>query len=278
MTRRYRLDVAYDGTDFAGWAAQPGLRTVQGELERWTATVLRLPVPAAITCAGRTDAGVHARGQVCHIDLPSLVDSGRGGPVETGGLLLRRLTRVLPPDVVVRRVTAAPSGFDARFSAIWRRYVYRLWDDASTVDPLLRTQVARVRQSLDVDALRAAGTCLLGLHDFAAFCRAREGATTIRMLRTLDAVRTGDGTVEITVIADAFCHSMVRSLVGAMTRVAAGARSAGWLGELLSRDARSSDIPVMPAHGLTLEEVGYPPDEDLADRQRTARSVRTMPA
>ncbi len=265
---RFRLDIAYDGTAFHGWAAQTGLRTVQGELELWLQRILRLSEPAILTVAGRTDAGVHARGQVAHVDLADEL-----GGAELAGTLLRRLRRALPDDVVVRDVALAPEGFDARFSAIWRRYVYRLTD--GDADPLLRGHVAKVRGDVDVDVLNTAATALLGLHDFAAFCKAREGATTIRTLQVLRARRAAAG-VEITVQADAFCHSMVRSLVGALTEVATGRRDAAWLAALLDSDARAGDVPVMPAAGLVLEEVGYPPEDQLAARAEEARARREL--
>ncbi len=265
---RYRLDIAYDGTGFHGWAAQTGLRTVQGELEAWLGRILRLDEPPALTVAGRTDAGVHARGQVAHVDLPDEL-----GGVELAGSLLRRLRRALPDDVVVKDVTVAPDGFDARFSAIWRRYAYRLAD--GDADPLLRGHVVRVRGPVDVEALNGAASALLGLHDFAAFCKARDGATTIRTLQVLHARR--DRGVEITVKADAFCHSMVRSLVGALTEVATGRRDAAWLAGLVDLGARAGEVPVMPAAGLVLEEVGYPPDDQLAARALEARARRELP-
>ncbi len=265
---RLRLDLGYDGSGFHGWAAQTGLRTVQGELELWIQRVLRLDERPELVVAGRTDAGVHARGQVAHVDLD--------GPDEAvAALLLRRLRRALPQDVQVFGVRVAEPGFDARFSAIWRRYVYRLTD--AVPDPILRNQVAAVRAPLDVDAIDTAGAALLGLHDFAAFCRAREGATTVRELQHLHAARTPAGHIEITVRADAFCHSMVRSLVGALVEVGSGRRDGAWLAGLLDARQRSGDIPVMPAHGLVLEEVGYPPSDRLAARAVEARSRRELP-
>ncbi|MFT4108155.1 tRNA pseudouridine(38-40) synthase TruA [Propionicimonas sp.] len=263
---RYRLDIAYDGSGFHGWAAQTGLRTVQGELETWLARVLRLAEPPVLVCAGRTDAGVHARGQVAHVDL-DLPD-----PDQVAATLTRRLRRALPEDVVVRRVTVAPDGFDARFAAIWRRYAYRLAD--GPLDPLQRHTTTAVRAAVEVAALNAAGETLIGLHDFAAFCRAREGATTIRQLQQLRAARLDDGRIEVGVRADAFCHSMVRSLVGALVEVGTGRRDAGWLAGLLGAGSRSAEVPVMPAHGLVLEEVGYPPDDRLAARAVEARARR----
>lgn len=272
---RYRLDVAYDGSAFSGWAAQPGLRTVEGELSDWIGRVLRLEEPPALTCAGRTDAGVHARGQVVHVDLAGQTTGGRSGPEETGALLARRLPRALPGDLVVHRVVAAPAGFDARFSAIWRRYVYRLWDSPYDADPLRRNHVVVAGETLDVAELSAAGSDLIGLHDFAAFCKRREGATTIRTLQELRAVRGADGTIEVTVRADAFCHSMVRSLLGALVSVASGRRDRDWLRGLLTLGERAGEIAVMPASGLTLEEVGYPPDTELAARAAEARATRS---
>ncbi|MGC3955822.1 MAG: tRNA pseudouridine(38-40) synthase TruA [Propionicimonas sp.] len=279
---RLRLDLGYDGTGFHGWAAQPGLRTVQGELETWIQRVLRLAEPPELVVAGRTDAGVHARGQVAHLDLSdqaaaTALTSQRhpSGTDDIAALLLRRLRRALPEDVGVRDVRLAEPGFDARFSAIWRRYVYRLTD--AVPDPILRHQIAAVRGRLEVAAINDAGAALLGLHDFAAFCKAREGATTIRELQQLRAELVPAGHLEITVRADAFCHSMVRSLVGALVEVGTGRRDAGWLAGLLDAGQRSGDIPVMPAHGLVLEEVGYPPAELLAARAGEARARRELP-
>ena len=258
---RARLDISYDGTDFSGWAVQPDRRTVQGVLEEALRTVLRLPdVP--LTVAGRTDAGVHASGQVAHCDLPALPDD-----------LVHRLAGVLPADVRVRAVRSVPAEFDARFAALWRRYAYRISDAASGVDPLRRTQVLGWPRALDVEAMSAAANDLLGLHDFAAFCKRREGATTTRTLQQLTLIRDGDE-ITCTVVADAFCHSMVRSLVGALLAVGEGRRAVEWPASLLARDRRADDVPVAPAHGLTLLEVGYPPDDQLAARAELTRARR----
>lgn len=273
-TERWRLDIAYDGSGFSGWARQPGLRTVQGELESWVGRVLRLPDAPQLVCAGRTDTGVHARGQVAHVDLPS------GSVLDDGGLLLRRLARVLPDDVVVRAVRPAPPGFDARFGAVWRRYVYRLVEAGTPLDPLHRSHVAAVRAELDLVAVSGAAPVLLGLRDFGAFCRRREGATTVRTLLELSARRVPSGplagVVELTVRADAFCHSMVRSLVGALVSVGSGQRDRSWLATLTAGAVRAPEVQVMPARGLTLEEVGYPPDDQLARRSQEARTVRQV--
>lgn len=270
-TSRWRLDISYQGKDFAGWARQPGLRTVQGVLEEWITRILRAEEPVSLVCAGRTDAGVHARGQVAHLDVNRLAD-GVDGP----NSLHRRLSRVLPDDLVVRRVSVAPPGFDARFAATWRRYVFRL-DDSQAPDPLLAGHVLAVPWRLDVEAMNTAAQNLLGLRDFRAFCKWREGASTIRTLLELDAVRRSPdpGLIECTVRADAFCHSMVRSLMGALCDVGRGHRPAEWVAELLQSGSRASSVPVLPAHGLCLEEVGYPEPEGLAERVSQARATRS---
>jgi tRNA pseudouridine38-40 synthase len=278
---RLRLDVAYDGTDFAGWAVQRGQRTVQGELEKALATVLRLAEAPASTCAGRTDAGVHARGQVCHVDVPRTAYSavpGRNSTHPPAVSLLRRLAGALPEDVRVRAVREAPPGFDARFSAVWRRYAYRVCDDLAAADPLRRREVLFHARPLDVASMNAASQRLLGEHDFAAFCRRREGATTVRRLLELWWERDARGLVVARVVADAFCHSMVRSLVGALLAVGVGQRSVEWPAAVLAGRVRDSAVNVVPPRVLTLEEVGYPPDDDLASRAQAARRRRTATA
>ncbi|MGP3958442.1 tRNA pseudouridine(38-40) synthase TruA [Nonomuraea sp. 3N208] len=279
---RLRLDLAYDGTDFSGWARQPGRRTVQGEIEQALGRILRLGEPAMLTVAGRTDAGVHARGQVAHVDVPdgSLAElDGNRGPLsvdERLSALVRRLGGVMPPDVRIYRVSVAPEGFDARFSATFRRYAYRVSDAVGGVDPLRRHEVVWHNRPLDLDALNAAAARLIGEHDFAAFCKKREGATTIRELQRLEWVREPDGVLVATVVADAFCHSMVRALVGSLLAVGDGRRPAEWPGEVLTRAVRDSGVHVAPAHGLCLEEVGYPPEPELAARAEATRRVRML--
>jgi tRNA pseudouridine38-40 synthase len=271
MTVRWRLDVAYDGTDFDGWSRQPGRRTVQDTLESAIATILRLP-SARLTVAGRTDAGVHARGQVCHVDLPvELSMMGGGEPLES--LLMRRLGRLLPPDLRVTGIRRAVDGFDARFSASWRRYVYRICDDPTRVDPVRRREVLWWPRVLDVAAMAAASAGLLGIHDFAAFCKQRAGATTIRSLLAVT-WRREEGLVVGTVTADAFCHRMVRSLVGALVVVGEGRRSASWPAELLATGGHDPLVVPARSRGLTLEQVGYPPDGELAARADETRAVR----
>jgi len=260
---RFRLDLAYDGQAFHGWAAQPKLRTVQGEIETAIATVLRLDKPAPLTCAGRTDTGVHARGQVAHVDLDNV----------SAGTLARRLRAILPTDISLLHASEAPPGFDARFSALERRYVYRL-TDADAVDPLTRGHVLARSRALDIAGMNTAASHLVGEHDFAAFCRKRAGATTIRTLRELSAIRSADGLIETTVRADAFCHSMVRALMGALVAGGEGRQDPAWAGAVLTAGVRDPKVKVMPAHGLVLEEVVYPPDDQLASRADESRRMR----
>jgi len=274
-----RLDLGYDGTDFSGWAVQPGRRTVAGALLGGLATVLRTTEDdLALVVAGRTDAGVHATGQVCHLDVPRaawLALPGRSSlPPHTS--LLRRLRGVLPGDVRVHGAAPAPEGFDARFAAVHRRYAYRLCDDPAGVPPLRRRDVVAWPRPLDAAAMTEAAAGLVGLHDFAPFCRRRMGATTIRTLLEYGWSRDADGFVVARVVADAFCHSMVRALVGAVAAVGDGRRSAAWLREVLAGGVRDPGVTVAPAHGLVLEHVAYPPDADLALRAAQARAVRTL--
>jgi len=261
-----RLDLSYDGTGFAGWARQPGQRTVQATVEEALGTILRIPVP--LTVAGRTDAGVHATGQVAHADLPAATWEA----FELS--LLRRLAGVLPRDVRVRAVAAAPEGFDARFSALQRRYVYRVADTDWGVEPTRRHIIVHWPRPLDEHAMQAAAQALLGEHDFAAFCRRREGATTVRTLRRLDWERDADRVLTATVEADAFCHSMVRSLVGALLDVGTGTHGTGWPAQVLAARVREPRVNVAPAHGLALVAVSYPEAAALAERARHTRRRR----
>jgi tRNA pseudouridine38-40 synthase len=286
MTTRIRLDLAYDGTAFNGWARQPGQRTVQGELESALATILRRDPPApAITVAGRTDAGVHASGQVAHVDLEDAQAARLTAPHRSGHAIPdlataveRRINGVLGPasDVVVTAATIAPDGFDARFSPLWRRYEYRISDGLRSRDPLQRHRTAWLPGALDLDAMSAGSESLLGLHDFASYCKPREGATTIRTLQEFDWRREADGVLVAHLRADAFCHSMVRALVGACVAVGEGRLKPTDLALLRDALERTSAFKVMPARGLTLVEIGYPPDPDLATRADQTRARRTL--
>ena len=273
---RLRLDVAYDGTDFAGWATQTNQRTVAGAIDDALSTVFRTPV--ITRAAGRTDTGVHATGQVAHVDVPaeSIPLAYPRTPRDEPEFqpLVRRLSRLLPEDVRVLDVVRAPAGFDARFSALRRHYEYRLTTAPFGVLPREARFVTPWPRPLDVDAMRVASRELQGLNDFAAFCRAREGATTIRNLQRLDWMRDGDSIVGY-VAADAFCWSMVRSLVGALLAVGEGRREPRWCAELLTSTRRSSDFATAPARGLTLVGVDYPADAELEARILVTRDRRT---
>ena len=266
---RLRLDLSYDGSGFSGWAAQPGRRTVEETLAAALGRVLRLPGPPKLTVAGRTDAGVHARGQVVHTDVPAAAWAG------TASRAVARLAGVLPGDVRVRAAGQVPAEFDARFSALWRRYCYRVCDAPAAADPLRRHETLWYFRPLDVAAMNEAALGCLGEHDFAAFCRRREGATTIRSLRSLGWRRDDDGIAVATVVADAFCHNMVRALVGALIAVGEGRRPPGWPAEVLAALVRDPAVRVMAAHGLCLEEVGYPEASALAARAAGTRRLRT---
>ncbi len=269
---RLRLDLAYDGSGFSGWATQPGRRTVQAVTEEALSRVLRLPAAPRLTVAGRTDAGVHARGQVAHADVPA------GAWHAAAGRAVRALAGVLPPDVRLRGLAPAPDGFDARFSALWRRYTYRVSDDPAVADPLRRNETLWYPRRLRLDPMNAAAAVLVGEHDFAAFCRRRERATTVRRLLRLDWARDDDGVAMATVVADAFCHNMVRALVGALLAVGEGRQPPGWPRDVLAAAVRDHAVHVAPAHGLCLAEVRYPPPEELAARARATRRVRPVPS
>lgn len=272
---RIRIDLAYDGTSFHGWAAQPRLRTVQGELQAALATALRVP-DVRVVVAGRTDTGVHARGQVAHLDVEEAVLAASAGRSEEPPLeaLVRRLNGILPGDLRIHRASAAPAEFDARFSALWRRYAYRVADRPEYADPLRRHHVLVRTRPLDLDAMNEAATALVGLHDYASFCKPREGATTIRTVERLVWERDETGVAVATVVADAFCHSMVRALVGCLMVIGEGRRPTGWAAETLAAATRSPTVPVAPAAGLTLEEVAYPPDAELGARLLVTRARR----
>jgi tRNA pseudouridine38-40 synthase len=286
---RIRLDIAYDGGNFNGWTKQPGLRTVQGELEAALAIIFgRRGTPPTLTVAGRTDAGVHATGQVAHLDISleqlNWLTRPRGKRVlAPGGVrfdgptaLGRRLNGIagLDTDVYVSRAVVAPEGFDARFSAIWRRYEYRVSDSRGPRNPLERNHTLWYPAALDLERMNLAAESLVGLHDWAAYCKPRDGATTIRALQEFRWRRDADGVLIAEVKADAFCHSMVRSLVGATIAVGEHKLEVNRLAELRDELDRTSEFNVVPAKGLTLVEVGYPPDHQLDARAQVTRARR----
>jgi len=268
---RLRLDLGYDGTDFSGWAAQPGRRTVAGELAASLTRVLGSDGTASLTVAGRTDAGVHATGQVCHVDVAA------ERWVAYGDSLLRRLAGLLPADLRVYRVAEIPAGFDARFSAVYRRYAYRVADTPWGSPPLRHRDTVAWPRAVDLDALNDASAPLMGEHDFAAYCRRKDHATTIRAITDLRWYRDAEGILIGTVQADAFCQAMVRSLVGALLPVGDGRRPVSWPASLLTRRERANEVVVAPAHGLTLVEVGYPDDPaEYGQRAELTRRRRKL--
>ncbi|MCB0919477.1 MAG: tRNA pseudouridine(38-40) synthase TruA [Actinobacteria bacterium] len=265
------MDVAYDGTEFSGWARQPGVPTVQGVLEDALGRVLGhrgAEHSVEVTCAGRTDAGVHARGQVVHFDSSVAV------PFRP----LQYLNHLLPDSVRARSCVEVPQEFDARFSALSRCYQYRIADSVEAQDPLRSAFVLTRLRALDIDAMNRAARPLIGEHDFAAFCRRREGATTIREVLELDWRRTEDGLAVMTVVSDAFCHNMVRAITGALVAVGEGRLPQEYPGATLASGTRSSYAAVMPAKGLCLERVDYPAGVvELVRQAQRARRMRELP-
>ena len=260
--RRLRIDIAYDGTAFFGWATQPDRRTIQAHVEHAISQVTRGEVQSIV--AGRTDAGVHATGQVIHVDLPdSVFNDGL-----SYGDLRYRLNRILDEDVRVMEISDAPEGFHARFSALRRIYTYKILDANEVIPPLSRYDVAPWYRPLDAELMNKASTLVLGHHDFAAFCKFKEGGTTLRTLQKYQWHRDETGLLVAEVVADAFCYSMVRNLVGAVVCVADGRKEPSWMAELLANKERVSDSLVFPARGLSLTRVDYPSDQELIDRAK----------
>ena len=253
--RRLRLDLSYDGTNFSGWAVQPDRRTVQQVIEDAISTVAQAKAETIV--AGRTDAGVHATGQVIHVDLPESLELSD---------LAYKLNRILDEDIRINQISIAPPAFHARFSALRRYYEYRILDENKVIPPLARLSTESWYRPLDLDVMNQASTLLLGTHNYAAFCKFREGATTIRTLETFSWRRDLDGYLIGDVVADAFCYSMVRNLVGAIVCVADGRKDLSWITTLLEDKERVSDSLVFPARGLSLYKVDYPTDAELLER------------
>ncbi len=254
---RLRIDLAYDGSNFSGWAIQPDRRTVQAQVEEAIEKIARVRIESIV--AGRTDAGVHATGQVIHVDIPDSI------AIED---LAYKLNRILDEDIRINRIEVAPPAFHARFSALRRYYQYRILDENKVIQPLARLNTAGWYRPLDLDLMNQASKLLLGTNDFAAFCKYREGATTIRTLEKYEWVRDSEGYLVADVVADAFCYSMVRNLVGAVVCVADGRFEPSWIKTLLENKERVSDSLVFPARGLTLYKVDYPDAAELLERAK----------
>jgi len=266
--RRLRIDIAYDGTNFFGWGAQPDRRTLQDLVEEAISRISRTDTESIV--AGRTDAGVHATGQVIHVDVPDVMFAGELNYID----FRYKLNRILDEDVRIMNITDAPAGFHARFSALRRHYVYKILDNNDVITPLSRFDVASWYRPLDVARMNEASKLVLGHHDFAAFCKFRQGSTTIRTLEKYEWHRGADGLLVADVVADAFCYSMVRNLVGAVVCVADGRKDSSWMSELLANKERVSDSLVFPARGLTLVQVDYPSDDQLLERAKITVSKR----
>lgn len=266
------MGLEYDGREFAGWAKQFHARTVQGELERMLGHLTFGPVE--VTCAGRTDAGVHARGQVAHLDVtPERYERMMTGrePVTAA-----RINRALTDEIRVTSLEIAPQGFDARFSALWREYTYRVCDNPLGPTPLARQTTLPYYRRLDVDRMNEAALQLLGERDFTPFCKPREFATNIRELQALHWARSADGDAVMTIRADAFCHSMVRHIVGALLPVGDSRKDISWPGEILASGRKDPGVAAMPPYPLTLERVGYPNDDEMWERQQITRNRRSI--
>ena len=260
--RRLRIDIAYDGTAFFGWATQPDRRTIQDHVEEAIARISRGDVESVV--AGRTDAGVHATGQVIHVDLADAVFADGLSYVD----LRYKLNRILDEDVRIMEISDAPEGFHARFSALRRIYTYKILDNNDVIPPLSRYDVAPWYRPLDAELMNKASALVLGHHDFAAFCKFKEGGTTIRTLEKYQWHRDETGLLVAEVVADAFCYSMVRNLVGAVVCVADGRKDPSWMAELLANKERVSDSLVFPARGLSLSRVEYPTNDQLIERAK----------
>ena len=265
--RRFRIDLAYDGTDFSGWAIQPGLRTVEGDLVN-ALEVIFGKLENGLRVAGRTDAGVHAIAQVLHVDLTPV----QARRIKSG--LPKRLNAMLPRDVRIHKVELAAEGFHARFSATSREYRYRI-NQSAIENPLIGRYQLWHKYPLDASKMHDAGQHLLGLHDFASFCKRRAGSTTIREMKKLH-VSEAKGEIVIDLEADAFCHNQVRSIVGALVAIGENTLSLKQLLAILDQKKRVGKFKVVGAEGLTLMKVNYPKDHLLAKQAEKTRNMRGL--
>ncbi len=270
---RFRMDFAYDGTDFTGFVKQPKHRTVQGDLLAAMSIILgETTNDFGMRVAGRTDAGVHASNQVVHVDFSTEQLKRLGRSTN----MVAKLNKMLPESIRVHRFEPAAPGFDARFSAIYRRYRYQISDDFAPKDPQQMRYVLNLTYALDPDAMNEAAQQLIGLGDFASFCKSREGATTIRDLKRIRVKRNSQNIIEIELKADAFCHNMVRSIVGALIAVGAGKATKADLKRTFERAKRVQTYKVVEPKGLTLIEIGYPVPSRLGYQAERSRARRTL--
>ena len=272
---RLRIDLAYDGTDFNGWAKQPKLRTVHGEVVK---VLTKIFGPSEtdfdLRVAGRTDAGVHAEHQVIHIDVTQAQLKRLGRSMD----LRMKMNSLLDPDIRVIKVETAPADFHARYAATHRRYRYTIADATSGWNPLRARYNLWLKYPLDLEAMQEASKEFIGLHDFAAFSKPKPKATTIRELRSIKVSRNKalGNVIEIELMADAFAHNMVRSIVGALIKVGAGRATAKDLEKALKSKSRAHPYKVVTPEGLSLIEVGYPPKSEYAKQVATTQHTRSL--
>lgn len=263
---RVRINLAYDGTNFFGWGKQSDRRTIQGELEAAFSTLYRSNLESVV--AGRTDAGVHATNQVCHVDLP---EGDFGFEIES---LTYRLNRILSDEIRIKKIEVVSNDFHARFSALRRHYIYKIQDGNGVIEPTKRLDIAPWYRDLDIELMNQAAKTLIGEHDFFSYAKFREFSTTIRDLQRFDFERMEDGVILAHVSADAFCYNMVRALIGTMVYIGEGRFPTTWAREILEKRERPSDSVVFPAKGLTFIGVDYPADSELAARANKVMGLR----
>ncbi len=251
---RLRVDLTYDGTNFSGWAKQPNQRTIQEEFEKALSTILRTPVATIV--AGRTDAGVHAKHQVLHTDIPndSKIDN-----------LTFRLNQYLTDEIRVLNTAWAPVNFHARFTAQSRTYQYKIIDGGKVTAPLDRYDSVEWFRKLDINLMNSGSKLLLGEHDFFAFCKYREGGSTVKNLLKFEWYRDENSIVIGEIQANSFRYNMVRNLVGAAVCVGEGRFEPNWMKKVLDEKLRVSDSYVFPAKGLTLISISYPESDQYID-------------
>jgi tRNA pseudouridine38-40 synthase len=263
---RLRVDLTYEGTNFSGWAKQPNERTVQEEVEKALSMITQTKVATIV--AGRTDAGVHAKHQVIHTDLPTQTDINN---------LAFRLNQILDADIRVLTAQWAPDNFHARFTAISRTYQYKIIDAGKVTAPLDRHDSTEWFRPLDIELMNSGSKLLLGVHDFFAFCKFREGGSTIKNLLKFNWYRDEKDVVICEISADSFRYNMVRNLVGAAVCVGEGRFKPEWMFDTLKNKERIPDSYVFPAKGLTLISVQYPPVEQYLSNYENYLATQENP-
>lgn len=270
---RYRIDLAYDGTDFYGFSKQSAYRTVAGELLSGLVKIFgEDEEDFRMRVAGRTDAGVHAQAQVAHLDLtPEQLKR-----IRRGHGVAERLNKIIDPDVRVTTFEEADPGFHARFSALSRRYRYSIADRSVTPNPMTSRYMLEISWNLEVDPMIEVAKEFMGLRDFRAFCKERDGTTTIRELQEISVKRRPNGVIDIEVEADAFCHNMVRSVVGALMSAGSGRTTAKEVRKALKGQRNEHAYKVQAPQGLTLIKISYPAKSKLGAQAELTQRMRTL--